>query len=275
MLLAERSVSPDSQPSGLIPLAGDQLLDSLRGPKANRQLVDIGLAGGLRAWLNDACFHARDSSETPLVITKKMVTGSGKILPATITYAFVRGALVATLFRLFVTSGKSENPFADACAVLFAEPQHQETANFVATLAERDLRGLEREIVLHARNLESRWPVLSPSWMPRTGVAMAAPLDGGRVILRGMADLAIGLPNREVPSICLVSVRSTPLHHAHREELRFLGLIETLRSGVPPFRLATYSTLTGEVVAEAVTEDLLKNTVMNTISAIDQEGLPK
>ncbi len=275
MLLAERSMHQESPSLGLTPLAGDQLLDSLRGQKANRQLVDVGLAGGLRAWLNDACFQARDASETPLVITKKMVVGGRKSLPSTLTYAFVRGALVATLFRLFVTSGKSENPFADACAVLFSEPQHQETANFVATLAARDLRGLEREIVLHARNLESRWPVLSPTWMPRTGVAMAAALDGGRVILRGMADLAIGQPNKEVPSICLVSVRSTPLHHAHREELRFLGLIETLRSGVPPFRLATYSTLTGEVLAEAVTEELLKNTVMNTIAAIDQEGLPK
>jgi len=275
MVLAERTALQADEPRGLTPLAGDQLLDVLRGPKTSRQPIDRGLAGGLRAWLNDACFAARGENPSPLVVTKKLLTGGNRGQSTALTYEFVRGALVATLFRLFITSGPSENPFSDACQVLFSEPQHEATAAFLRALPERDRRGLEREIRIHARNLERRWPALSPTWMPRTAVSMATTLDGGRVHLRGMADLAIGVSHREVPSICLVSIRSTPLHHAHRDELRFLGLIETLRSGVPPFRLATYSTLTGEVLAEAVTEDLLKNTVSATIAAIQAEGAPQ
>jgi len=274
MLLAERSFGTETAVSGLSPLVGEQLLDALRGPKTNRLLVDGGLAGGLRAWLNDACFDLRSDRDEALVVTKKMVAGFGQKLPTSLTYDFVRGALVATVFRLHVTSGPSETPFADACAVLFAEPNHAATANFVANLEVRDRRGLEREILLHARNLATRWPTLSAAWMPRTAVSMATTFDGGRVTLRGMADLAIGLPNRGVPSICLVSIRSTPLRSAHRDEHRFLGLIETLRSGVPPFRLATYSTLTGEVMAEAVTEELLKSSVLDTIATIARQGNP-
>ena len=275
MVLAERTVLQTTESRGLTPLAGDQLLDVLRGPKTSRHPIDTGLAGGLRAWLNDACFEARGDQVGTLVVTKKMLTGGTHVRDSRLTYEFVRGAIVATLFRLFITSGPSENPYADACEVLFSEPQHHATAAFIAALNERDRRGLEREVRLHARNLERRWPTLTPAWMPRTAVSMATTLHGGQVHLRGMADLALGVSHREMPSICLVSIRSTPLHHAHRDELRFLGLIETLRSGVPPFRLATYSTLTGEVLAEAVTEDLLKNTVSATISAIRAQGAPQ
>ncbi|MEI6700845.1 MAG: hypothetical protein WCL38_03710, partial [Actinomycetota bacterium] len=87
-------------------------------------------------------------------------------------------------------------------------------------------------------------------------------------LLRGWADLLIGAPRHDVASVCLVSIRSTPLHPLHREELHFTALVETLRSGVPPFRLATYSTLTGEVAAEPVTDELLKGAVQKTITAL-------
>jgi hypothetical protein len=110
--------------------------------------------------------------------------------------------------------------------------------------------------------------------MPRTAVSLATSLHGGAVTLRGVVDLVIGVPQRDRPSLCFVSIRSTPLHTSHRDELRFLGLIETLRSGVPPFRLATYSTLTGEIQAEYVTEDLLRTAVDATISAIASERTP-
>ncbi len=274
MLLAERNIAA-TELAGVTPLAGDQLLDVLRGPRSNRQPIDKGLAGGLRAWLSDACHVEQQTPPSPLVITKKMVAGGTHHRSSACTYEFVRGALVAALFRLVVTCGPSEDPFRDACEMVLAEPHQGEIAAFLASMEERDRRGLARELLLHGRNLAARWPDLLPSWMPRTAVAMNTTFDGGRIVLRGMADLVIGVPSHHLPSVCLVAVKSTPLHSAHRDELRFLGLVETLRSGTAPFRLATYSTLTGEVIAEAVTEELLKNAVMMTIAAIEREGASK
>jgi hypothetical protein len=274
MLLAEQPVHLDSEIRGVTTLAGEQLLDALRGPRANRPALASGIAGGLRAWLNDACFERAPRDGGHVVITKKMVAGSTYPSSPALTYELVRGTLVAALFRLFVTAGPVAKPFEDAYDVLVSEPQHEALERFITALPERDRRGLSRELTLHARNLERRWPTLSPTWMPRTAVSLATSLHGGAVTLRGVVDLVIGVPQRDRPSLCFVSLRSTPLHTSHRDELRFLGLIETLRSGVPPFRLATYSTLTGEIQAEYVTEELLRTAVDATISAIASERTP-
>ena len=46
----------------------------------------------------------------------------------------------------------------------------------------------------HARNLTGLVPRFAPGWMPRTNDRVAIPLGGGRIVLHGMFDLVVGLP---------------------------------------------------------------------------------
>jgi len=259
------------QPAPWQPLAGAALLAELRGDPKQRGEDDPGLAGGLRAWLEDGLHAAQVATQPPLELDKATVARAGAAGPAHhgARLDLLRGALVAALFRQFVTLGPSTTPFEDALASLGAERSQAGLVSEIDGLATEDLVELAADLERHHANLASRWPTLNPKWLPRTAVAMRVGLAGGRVVLRGRVDLMVGVPNRARPSVGLISVRSTPLHPLHREELHFLALLETLRSGVPPRRVATYSTLTGEVEAESVDAALLIAAVERTLATVE------
>jgi hypothetical protein len=54
-------------------------------------------------------------------------------------------------------------------------------------------------------------------------------------------------------------------YQGHADDLRFYALIETLRIGVPPFRVATFYLDTARWDAEDVTETLLEVAARRTI----------
>ena len=113
------------------------------------------------------------------------------------------------------------------------------------------------EVAEHAANIVERWPVPSPAWLPRTQERLEVPLCGGRVVLAGVVDLVLGSPAQDRASVCLVELKSGARRIEHRGDLHFYALLEALRSGAPPFRIATYYSGTGELDAEPVDEDTL------------------
>ncbi|MCH7790305.1 MAG: hypothetical protein IH940_12835 [Acidobacteria bacterium] len=63
------------------------------------------------------------------------------------------------------------------------------------------------------------------------------------------------------------SGRSMP---SHLDDLRFYALVETLRIGTPPRRLATYYLDQGRFLPEDVTVDLLESTVSRVIASAER-----
>src|SRR5690606_18420552 len=55
---------------------------------------------------------------------------------------------------------------------------------------------------------------------------------------------------------------------AHLDDLRFYALVETLRLGTPPLRLATYYLDQGRLLPEDVTEPLLESTVERVVAGV-------
>jgi len=92
------------------------------------------------------------------------------------------------------------------------------------------------------------------------------PLVGGRVVMNGVVDLAFGGPAGERASVCVVELKSGRRRVEHRGDLHFYALLETLRSGAPPFRIATYYTRTGELDVEAVSEDVLVDALQRVLA---------
>jgi hypothetical protein len=97
--------------------------------------------------------------------------------------------------------------------------------------------------------------------LPRTAERIEVPLGGGAVVLRATADLVLGRPSDGTASVCLVRLEDrrrdqTGSLQAKRAR-RALALAETLRSGAPPWRVASYDPDEGRLSCDDVDEAML------------------
>jgi hypothetical protein len=70
--------------------------------------------------------------------------------------------------------------------------------------------------------------------------------------------------------VCLVELKSGARRLEHRGDVHFYALLETLRSGAPPFRFATYYSSSGELDAEQVGEDVLIGALQRTLAGAER-----
>ena len=248
-------------------LRGEALLGRLRGDAAARPDVDPGLAGGLRDWLEDELSEAvaaLPEDAAPVRVSKDAID---QVLVCEAHYQaqrgarrlgveLVRGTMVDLLFRQWVTTGAIDDPWSEAVEALRVVAD-EEVGAFVERLAPEARVELAREVEAHAQRIMDSWPVLAPSWMARTQERLTVPLAGGRVLLSGVVDLAIGAPSAGRASVCIVEVKSGRRRLEHRGDVHLYALLETLRSGAPPFRVATFYTADGEIDVESVGRDAL------------------
>jgi hypothetical protein len=216
-----------------------------------------------------------DEAGGPVRVSKDALTGvltceahlvARRTAPRVISEEMARGSLVDALFRQWVTTGRLDEPWSDALAAVAVGGDPDGIAGFVAGLVPERRQALAEEIGEHAAGMVARWPVPSPMWLPRTQERVVVPLVGGRVVMNGVVDLAFGGPAGERASVCVVELKSGRRRVEHRGDLHFYALLETLRSGAPPFRIATYYTRTGELDVEAVSEDVLVNALQRVLA---------
>lgn len=260
-------------------LQGDALVSRLRGDGAPRPPVDPGDAAGLREWLEDGLADALaplgDDPSRPVQVTKDALNqvlvceahlAAQRRAPRRVTAALARGMLVDVLFRQWLTTGAMADPWADGLDALRAEGDRDDVAAYLAGLPDEQRRALADEVAEHAARVCSSWPVPAPSWLARTQERLVVPLAGGRVVLSGVLDLALGAPSAGRASVCVVELKSGRRRVEHRGDLHLYALMETLRSGAPPFRVATYYTATGELDVEPVGRDVLVGALHRTLS---------
>jgi hypothetical protein len=239
--------------------------DVLRGDRRRRPPADRRIAGGLRAELDDAIYElARRHPRTDaLTIRPGDVRGVAAGDPS--PYPRLRGALVHELLRLGVAGLRTTDHFADAVAAWRSE--HGDAAA-LAHLDADELARLASEVTAHGVTLERRLGEIAPSWRPRTNVAAIQRLAGGAVIARDLIDLVVGTHNADAASIALFDLTTGALSTEHERVLRYHALIETLRSQVAPLRVATLSSLTGDVWSIDVDRGLLRRALDELIATI-------
>lgn len=252
------------------------LLARLRGDGEKRPRVDPGLAGGLRDWLEDglaAPVGGLSPDAEPIRVTKEDVTRvltcealSRSAVRGGVTLELARGVLVDALFRQWVTVGSISDPWQDAMSAIECEADER-IAEFVTGLDGDCRRRLAAEVRDHADRIRATWPPSSPAWLARTQERIEVPLVGGAVVLSGVVDLAFGAPCEDRASVCLVELKSGVRRLEHRGDLHFYALLETLRSGAHPFRIATYYSATAELDVEPVGEDVLLSALHRTLAA--------
>jgi len=251
---------------GWRPLAGSALLDRLRVTGRARPEADPALVADLRAHLGLDIGAGRPGPDGPVVVTGHRLTralacaahadpeGTDGREP---TLALACGALMDVLFRQLVVTGSIGGAFDDGLDALSVDDRRLPLVAWIGALAPAERAGLRAEVDRQAEGLRLRWPALDPTWLPRTKECLRVPATDGGFELVARVDLAIGRPAVDEASVALVDVTSGVPRSAHVADRRFHALVETLRSGVPPFAVATYYTRTGELDVDPVTADVL------------------
>lgn len=140
--------------------------------------------------------------------------------------------------------------------------------SWVAGLGEADradLRGGANERV--TRFMEC-FPPLVPQFWPTTETSLRYPLNGP-IVMSGKVDLTIGRPIGSEARKVIIDFKSGQPRPQHREDLRFYAVIEMLRSGVPPRKLASYYLDAASAETEDVTEAMLRSGVRRILDGIN------
>ena len=262
------------------PGTGGEVLALLRGDATARPRFDPGLAGGLRAWLEDAAYDvvaARGDHAPALVLGVHQLLASQddrRAADATdtrVTDQTVLSRLAHALLRQLVHTGEIGDPLADALDALRAAGDRV-AVRHVDALAAPAHTALAQTLTVHARHLAALVPRFAPGWMPRTDDRVAIPLAGGRVVLHGVFDLVVGLPQPGTASLCALGLSTGGPWVAERRSLHYLSLLETLRSGAPPFRLALLESASGRYGVEDVREEHLRAIASHIAAWLDRAG---
>ena len=263
------------------------LLDRLRGAGMPRPHVDPELAGGLREWLEDSlagCAASVGRAGRVVRVDSQLLSAShphGRLVqgptPGAVDFARddVLVSLVRCIFCQWVTTKnigrRSGQPFLDAIDSLSVSGDPGGTVEAVNRLSPQRRKALSDEVTRHAANISATWPVLCPAWYPRTRERISIPLCGGRIRLDCVVDLVIGAQATEEATVCLVQVgTATTNPRANGAELHFNALLETLRAGAPPCRVARYATGSGELYVEPVDEHILVGALLETIEVTEK-----
>jgi hypothetical protein len=258
--------------------AQEEVLALLRDGDRTRPEVDPGLREALRQTLESQLGPAARGLTAPVFLAKGTI---GRVLaceahhldeaaaPFEWTLAAARGTVAHKAIQLSV--GRPDRPaplrLVDDALDRLADDPTARIADFLLGLsdAERaELRGDVNEVVAGFLEL---WPPLQPAWRPQTESGRRAELCGGMVILSGKVDLTLGAPTGNQAGRVVVDLKTGGQHAGHADDLRFYALLDTLRVGVPPFRLVSYYLDSGSLVPEEVTEAVLEAAVRRTVAA--------
>ncbi|HEY3210198.1 MAG TPA: PD-(D/E)XK nuclease family protein [Actinomycetota bacterium] len=173
------------------------------------------------------------------------------------------GRLFHKAIELDVTTERGFDPFS-VCerAARRAEEQDGSFGKYWGELDRFARADLLTDASRHLSLFRDSFPPLQRRWAPQPELFVKVVLAGGRVVLSGAPDLVLGRKRRL--AIDFKSGRAWP---EHPEDMRFYALLLLLRTGVPPYRVATFFLDSGEWQSEEVSEQTLERASERVVAA--------
>lgn len=112
------------------------------------------------------------------------------------------------------------------------------------------------------------FPPLRRDWRPRTDTPIVVGFCGDLISLRGRPDLAFGQARGEEAGVLIVDLKTGRGYPQHLDDLRFYGLLQTLKVGVPPYRVASYYLDSATFHAEDVTAATLEVAAARVVDGV-------
>jgi len=135
---------------------------------------------------------------------------------------------------------------------------------FLGRASEYDLAELRAAAVAKVSAFQECFPPLRDRWYPVVESRSRVDLFGGRIALSGKTDLTLGRSPRKV----IIDLKTGWVASTHREDLRFYALVETLKLGAAPRKLATYYLDSASTHPEDVTLGTLQAAARRTIDGV-------
>jgi hypothetical protein len=142
--------------------------------------------------------------------------------------------------------------------------------DWLETCDEDDRAEVRSAAVARVSAFGELWPPLDRRWRPVTEASVSADLLGQRVRLSGKVDLTLGQAQGLTARKVIVDLKTGRPSLAHRDDLRFYALVETLRVGTPPRAVASSYLDSGDLHVESVTEDHLDAAVARTVDGVER-----
>lgn len=262
------SVQPVELPpdSGLNP-AQQEAEQLLREPRGARPLHRRELRDELRALLTDELAEVAAWVEKPLFLSKHVlasVHGCEERFvhdleqPFTANAATVKGAVAHKAIELSVAAaGHSPGKLVDRALARLRENEDW-VGLWLADADELDRAEVRTMACDRVSKFIECFPPLRTGWRPVTESRWAAEFHSGRVRLSGKVDLTIGGPDGLQAGKVVIDFKTGNRALTHIEDLRFYALLETLRIGVPPWKVASYYLDSGSFAVETVSEGMLE-----------------
>jgi hypothetical protein len=130
-------------------------------------------------------------------------------------------------------------------------------AAFLCGLVPTELAELRAEATTQVTGFLTCFPPVSRSWRPAVEARIRVDLCEERIVLKGRVDLSLGQPVGTQARVLLVDLKAARPFSTHVDDLRYYALLEAIRTGVPPFRVASFYLDAGRWQHEDVTEDVL------------------
>lgn len=259
--------------------AQQAVIAQLGAPGDDRPAFPADLAERLRADLEVglAPLVAGRSPDDPLVLTKhalggvhgcqaRWVAASGRRFEWSVPIA--RGTVAHKAVELSVHVRGEPTPLdlVDLAITRLGEGDDG-LADWLRTCSDVERAEVRAEANDRVAAFLDCWPPLRRTWAPVTESKVRAELCGGRVQLRGKVDLTLGRASGPRASgKVLVDLKTGGFAPDHLHDLRFYALIETVRLGVPPRRVASYYLESAWMAPEDVTAGLLDSAVARTVA---------
>lgn len=142
--------------------------------------------------------------------------------------------------------------------------------DWIAGLSEADLADLRGFAVDKLIKFQECFPPLDRRAAPTVESSVRWPVEGP-IVLSGKVDLTLGRPAGAESRKVIIDLKTGWVSPKHREDLRFYALVETLRTQVPPRKLASFYLDAGEPVVEDVSERLLLTASRRMLDAVHAE----
>lgn len=255
--------------------AQQEVLDLLGAKPSERPEFDAGLRFELRGYLEANLEPLVETLDQDLYISKHqlgMVHGcearylAERDSPFEVTIPVARGTVAHKAIELSVHWKRELVPLelVDEALARLTETDNW-LADFLRTCSEAELAELRGEAGERVTKFVECWPRLKTRWVPVTESRLRVELFDGRIVYQGKVDLALGRSTGTTAGKVIVDFKSGGTGVGHRDDLRFYGLLETIRMGVPPRQVANYYLDQGAFLVEDVSVDLLKTAAKRTI----------
>lgn len=267
---------------GLTP-AQQRVLEGLMAPDQARPTFDADLRMHLLDLLEDELGPVADRLHTADAVLDINKAALGRVhqceahhlamaqVPFEWSPASARGTIAHRAVQMGVFRADGATPLDlvdDVIDTLVAAGDEWSPALWLRTASAQELAEVRAEASAAVTAFQECFPPLKAAWRPRMEFPVRADLCADRIRLRSKVDLALGSARGQEARMLLVDLKTGQPWPGHLDDLRYYALLETLRVGVPPFRVATYYLDAGRWHHEDITEDLLVAAARRVVAGV-------